>query len=163
MLTSKEQIDNISNQIQFSAIDTSKVVSILGFISVMNLISYIRQLDVCVLQNEISRSGKQDNHFKTYLKNKTDGAIVYVVEKTNQTDDNTKIEIKMVNEVFTKLADFKDQEKSAVGSKYLEDELATPIFKIDGPEIPENENENKLIKKEKEGDISYSVRDLILN
>lgn len=129
----------------------------------MNLISYIRQLDVCVLYCEISKSGKQDDQFKTYLKNNTDGAIVYVVGQTDQTDDATKIEIKMVNDVFTKLTDIKDQEKSAVGSQYLKDDLATQIFKIDAPEQQENQNDNKLIKKEKEGDIAYSIRDLILN
>lgn len=129
----------------------------------MNLISYIRQLDVCVLHCEISKSGKQDDQFKTYLKNNTDGVIVYVVGQTDQTDDATKIEIKMVNDVFTKLTDIKDQEKSAVGSQYLKDELATQIFKIDVPDQQDIKNENKLIKKEKEGDIAYSIRDLILN
>lgn len=70
--------------------------------------------------------------------NNTDGAIVYVVGQTDQTDDATKIKIKMVNDVFTKLTDIKDQEKSAVGSQYLKDELATQIFKIDVPEQQDN-------------------------
>ncbi len=44
----------------------------------------------------------------------------------------------MVNDVFTKLTDIKDQDKSVAGSKYLNDDLATQLFKIDIPEKQDN-------------------------
>lgn len=81
----------------------------------MNVIGYIRQLDVCVLQCEISKSSKQDDQFKTYLKNNTDGVIVYALEPSDRISEDSKIDVKMVNDVFTKLTEIQDKEKSTVG------------------------------------------------
>jgi hypothetical protein len=70
---------------------------------------------VCVLQCEISKSSKQDDQFKIYLKNNTDGVIVYALESPDRISEDSKIDVKMVNDVFTKLTEIQDKEKSNVG------------------------------------------------
>ena len=108
LLTPQVQLDNHLNEAQFQVSSNFLVMSTIGFIFVINCTGYLRQLDVCFLHCEISKSGKQDDQFKTYLKNNTDGVIVYAIGEYNTTNEVNKVEIKMVNDVFTKLTDIKE-------------------------------------------------------
>ena len=144
LLPAQVQLDNNLDKLKFQTSGNFIVTSTIGFVMIMNFIGYIRQLDVCVLHCEISKSSKQDDSFKSYLKNKTDGIIVFALTPPDQTCEVAKIEIKMVNEVFIKLTEINNQVKPEVGGQYLIEDLDSKIFKIDEPDKQENQPTIKL-------------------